>query len=729
MADVKISQLPQASLPLTGAEVFPLVQNGVTVQASVTSVGTAANIAALRAITPTTGVIINTDGYYTVGDGGGAQFYAATGAAVGTYVDNGGSIIVPTGGDGSSAWLAITNGTVNVLTFGADKTGLSNSTDAIQAAIAAGKIIYFPPGVYKCNILMQNVYGKRLKGAGVGTKGATVSRLIPNDTTLPVIKTTQNAVDVWLEDLYIDAQLSGQLPTTPTGTGVLLQAYAPYVFWRGGVRNLFIFGFQDGFVLDCDINAGEIFANMFYNIEVIGCSRYSIKLRGIYNHFDKIFATQCQDYSIYSEASACAFDNVIGDQRMEFRGANQYVRNLYIEGIYGTTFTGTGAALTINGTNSIFDGVSLTNVNDTEYPIGISIFGVNQAVRNVTLSTIKPDEPIRINGGATGILESVFSNSAVIPMGTAPTLPSYLDNFRFRNVSTVLFPTGYSPKYSDPAWTPLASNLLADNSVTVGSGSTLDTKLRSIGPTTAGAGADITSELYVGASAPTNVFSTNNYGWSFARTRTAAALTGRMSVYEYINNGGVEQKTERLAMDSGGNFRPAADNAQSLGTAANRWSVVYAATGAINTSDLNQKQQVRSVEAKEKAVGVSVRKLMKAFKFNNAVESKGDNARIHFGAIAQDVKKAFEDQGLDPHAYGIFCEDVWYEYNGEVVPVNDEGNFVWSRYELDGNIVDLDENGNMPEGAELVETAFPAERKTRLGLRYEELLALIISSL
>lgn len=37
MADVKISQLPDASLPLTGAEVFPLVQNNVTVKTSISS--------------------------------------------------------------------------------------------------------------------------------------------------------------------------------------------------------------------------------------------------------------------------------------------------------------------------------------------------------------------------------------------------------------------------------------------------------------------------------------------------------------------------------------------------------------------------------------------------------------------------------------------------------------------------------------------------------------------
>jgi formylmethanofuran dehydrogenase subunit D len=42
---------------------------------------------------------------------------------------------------------------------------------------------------------------------------------------------------------------------------------------------------------------------------------------------------------------------------------------------------------------------------------------------------------------------------------------------------------------------------------------------------------------------------------------------------------------ERARITSGGNFRPGADNAYSLGEPSFRWSVVYAATGTINTSD------------------------------------------------------------------------------------------------------------------------------------------------
>jgi hypothetical protein len=46
-------------------------------------------------------------------------------------------------------------------------------------------------------------------------------------------------------------------------------------------------------------------------------------------------------------------------------------------------------------------------------------------------------------------------------------------------------------------------------------------------------------------------------------------------------------------------FRPQVDNTYSNGTAANRWSVIYAGTGTINTSDARSKQQITTDLAPE----------------------------------------------------------------------------------------------------------------------------------
>ena len=99
-------------------------------------------------------------GYYAVGDGGGGPLRRyVTGAELDFYVDNGGSIIVPTDGDGSEAWLwdKDPGDNFNARWFGAKADGATDDTEAIQAAIDAcggaigtiRKRVYLPTGQYQ----------------------------------------------------------------------------------------------------------------------------------------------------------------------------------------------------------------------------------------------------------------------------------------------------------------------------------------------------------------------------------------------------------------------------------------------------------------------------------------------------------------------------------------------------------------------------------------------------
>lgn len=94
-------------------------------------------------------------------------------------------------------------------------------------------------------------------------------------------------------------------------------------------------------------------------------------------------------------------------------------------------------------------------------------------------------------------------------------------------------------------------------------------------------------------------------------------------------------------------FYPWVDNTMTLGSGSNRWSTVYAATGTINTSDVNDKTDIRALSDKEKAVGVALRGLIRAYKW------KSGPVETYVGVIAQDVIAAFEAEGLDARAYGI----------------------------------------------------------------------------
>lgn len=118
-------------------------------------------------------------------------------------------------------------------------------------------------------------------------------------------------------------------------------------------------------------------------------------------------------------------------------------------------------------------------------------------------------------------------------------------------------------------------------------------------------------------------------------------------------------------------MRPATDNLKSSGVASNRWSVVYAGTGTINTSDAHEKVTPDGEEITE-ASGWGVtppteaelrvsRRIAAAlgwFKFKDAVAEKGlEGARKHFGLTVQFALDICADEGVDPWSIGIFCRD------------------------------------------------------------------------
>ncbi len=103
----------------------------------------------------------------------------------------------------------------------------------------------------------------------------------------------------------------------------------------------------------------------------------------------------------------------------------------------------------------------------------------------------------------------------------------------------------------------------------------------------------------------------------------------------------------------------AADNTWSLGTPALRASVLYAGTGAINTSDAREKTPVVPLTAAEMAAGRNLAREIGTFRFRDAVALKGDGARRHVGLTVQRAIAILEAEGLDPFAYGFVCRDAW----------------------------------------------------------------------
>ena len=169
-----------------------------------------------------------------------------------------------------------------------------------------------------------------------------------------------------------------------------------------------------------------------------------------------------------------------------------------------------------------------------------------------------------------------------------------------------------------------------------------------------------------------------------------------------------------------------------LGTSAASFKELFAQQGAINTSDENEKQQTASLTDAEITAATAISKLFKTYKWNKAVASKGDNARIHSGMIAQHVQQAMTDAGLDASKYGFFCSDTWWEKEIEVPAVE--------AVEARGAVIDDDKNivaeavdaVEAQDAYTYVEQYYSAEdapegatQRTRLALRYNELLSFI----
>lgn len=157
------------------------------------------------------------------------------------------------------------------------------------------------------------------------------------------------------------------------------------------------------------------------------------------------------------------------------------------------------------------------------------------------------------------------------------------------------------------------------------------------------------------------------------------------------------------------NIFPLKDNTYYLGSNDTRWKNIYATTGIVNTSDARVKTDINNIP--EEVLEAWGKCEFKQFKFIDAITEKGNTARIHFGAIAQELEKCFKDFNIDPTRYGFFCYDKW------------EANYKNEIYEIKPEI--RDSNNNIISNAEYTsEKVLITPAGDRYSLRYEEVLVL-----
>ena len=223
-----------------------------------------------------------------------------------------------------------------------------------------------------------------------------------------------------------------------------------------------------------------------------------------------------------------------------------------------------------------------------------------------------------------------------------------------------------------------------------------------------------------------NAAGTDGVGGSYTGTGANELLVGTIGTQDLVfgRNSNVE-----LVLGSNA-FRPNSDGTTDLGNTSYRWEQLFAATSTISTSDATTKQDVEEISEAETRVALACKGLMRKFRFIDAVDKKGDDARIHFGIIAQDVQAAFVAEGLDAGRYAMFCSDTWWEEDIVIsardavdAVLDDEGNVVKEGREA---VPETTQRKVYETAEEATETATEV---TRLGVRYSELLAFIITAM
>lgn len=206
MSGIKITELPASTTPLSGSEIVPLVQGGVTKRATVTQIGT---VTATGATTPR-----------TLPD---------------RFAD-----------------------TISVKDFGAVGNGVTDDTAAIQAAINTSATVFFPRGTYLLtNAITISQPGQHLVGEGRNRTVFLVTSSFNLSATAVFVAATAEPGPVW-RDLRI------KFTQPDTSVRASLIAYPPAIYAqstpRFTIQNVAITGAKVG--IDMRGNSGGAFIDL-----------------------------------------------------------------------------------------------------------------------------------------------------------------------------------------------------------------------------------------------------------------------------------------------------------------------------------------------------------------------------------------------------------------------------------------------------------------------------------
>jgi hypothetical protein len=599
---------------------------------------------------------------------------------------------------------------VSVKDFGAVGNNVADDTNAFKnaiSAITAGQWLYVPPGTYKITETL--ILNKQINLLGDGWDASRLFFTVPNAAA---IQWTVNPFGSQFSGLRISSTLGKNSATNDIGLkGRENGSNRQWKIDRCYIDGFSFFGIMLHLGWNCTVQ----------NSEIRNCGNATNFGSGIFIYDANGSTTGSTGHLFQNNYIAGCYHGISSASGIVpgFSGYawnNTYINNIYESNTYPVRFINGGRQTFIkhyqeaNTNPSVFnsgvflDFISISSGTQT-FPTGAVVLDKDRTRYQGVFQTDDTDfalKPLSRTGAQVGTGPSgtpiISGRGGKFVFGSST--PAYIWEGQFNA-------TGTGDNATDsPAFSCIDADSASGTNNRFGAFLAANRDSRSPGGLPAGG----RGGMMIWGNGTGNSTSAGSY----------------VSFYTATNS---TQDVEQIRIERNGNLRPARDNNQSSGTASFRWSVVYAATGTINTSDVNTKQDIEDLSEAEKRVAKSIKGLIKKFRFKDSVAEKGDAARIHIGVIAQELQTAFEAEGLDAHRYGLFCKDTWYEYEGKVVNVNENKKYVDGYMALKGEKISCDENGDYPEGAVWVDVEHNTVEKSQLSVRYEELLAFVLAAI